>query len=284
MMRLVLITAFGLLTAPFLGGLIIGLDRILTARLQSRIGPPLFQPFYDLGKLWRKERALANPWQAFCAHCYLAAASIALALFGLQSDLLLILFVQAVGALFLVIGAFSSGSPYSQVGAHRELLQVLAYEPLLLLLPAGIYLETHSFKIIDLYQWNEPLLLRLPLLFLVLPLVLTIKLRKSPFDLSASHQAHQELVRGILTDFSGPYLGLIELAHFFEIILFLGICSLFWATGWAGMIAVPAAVFVFQILTDTASARMDWRWMWAWVWGIGFPLCIINLIWIVWGY
>ena len=125
MMRLVLITAFGLLTAPFLGGLIIGLDRILTARLQSRIGPPLFQPFYDLGKLWRKERALANPWQAFCAHCYLAAASIALALFGLQSDLLLILFVQAVGALFLVIGAFSSGSPYSQVGAHRELLQIL---------------------------------------------------------------------------------------------------------------------------------------------------------------
>ena len=121
-------------------------------------------------------------------------------------------------------------------------------------------------------------------MFLVLPLVLTIKLRKSPFDLSASHQAHQELVRGILTDFSGPYLGLIELAHYFEIVLILGICSLFWATGLAGMIAVPAAVFVFQILTDTASARMNWRWMWAWAWGIGFPLCLINLIWIVWGY
>lgn len=282
-MRLILLTAFGLLAAPFLGGLLIGLDRILTARLQSRLGPPLFQPFYDLGKLWRKEWTAVNPWQAFCVHGYLAASSIALALFGLQSDLLLILLVQAVGSLFLVIGAFSSGAPYSQVGAHRELLQILAYEPLLLLVPAGIYLETHSFKISELLQGGQPLLYRLPLLFLVLPLVLTIKLRKSPFDFSASHQTHQELVRGIVTDYSGPYLCLIELAHYFEVILLLGICSLFWTPGWTGKIALAGGVLLFQVLLDTASARMNWRWLWAWAWGLGFPLCLINLIWIVRG-
>jgi ech hydrogenase subunit B len=280
----ILFTAFGLLATPFLGGFLVGLDRILTARLQSRLGPPLLQPFYDLGKLWGKARTLVNPWQAFGVHGYLAAVSIALTLFGLQSDLLLILFVQAVGSLFLVIGAFSSGSPYSQVGAHRELLQILAYEPLLLLVPAGIYLETHSFKIVDLYQWGQPLIFRLPLLFLVLPLVLTIKLRKSPFDFSASHQTHQELVRGILTDYSGPYLCLIEVAHYFEIVLVLGICTLFWSPGWPGKITLAAAVFIFQILIDTASARMNWRWLWAGAWGIGFPLCLINLAWIVWGY
>ncbi|MCU0580224.1 MAG: NADH-quinone oxidoreductase subunit H [Desulfobacterota bacterium] len=277
-------TALGLLAAPFLGGLLVGLDRILTARLQSRIGPPLFQPFYDLGKLWGKSRTLVNPWQAFGVHGYLAAASIALALFGLQSDLLLILFVQAVGTLFLVIGALASGSPYSQIGAHRELLQVLAYEPLLLLVPAGIYLETHSFRIVDLYQGGQPLLFRLPLLFLVLPLVLTIKLRKSPFDFSASHQTHQELVRGILTDYSGPYLCLIEVAHYFEMVLILGICSLFWTPGWAGQILLPAAAFLVTILIDNSSARLNWRWLWGAAWGIGLPLCLLNMIWIVWGY
>jgi len=40
--------------------------------------------------------------------------------------------------------------------------------------------------------------------------ILTIKFRKSPFDLSMSHHAHQEIVRGITTEFSGPALGLIE--------------------------------------------------------------------------
>ncbi|HZD43324.1 MAG TPA: NADH-quinone oxidoreductase subunit H, partial [Methanomicrobiales archaeon] len=41
--------------APFVGGLIAGADRILTARMQGRVGPPLLQPFYDVGKLFEKE-------------------------------------------------------------------------------------------------------------------------------------------------------------------------------------------------------------------------------------
>ena len=137
----------GLAAGPLLGGLISGVDRILTARLQARIGPPVLQPFYDVIKLLGKEKMVVNVWQAFCAYCYLAATSIALVLFFLQSDLLLILFIQAVGAVFLVVGALSSTSPFSQIGAHRELLQILSYEPLLVLVIVGIYLETGSFKL-----------------------------------------------------------------------------------------------------------------------------------------
>lgn len=129
-----------LIGGPVLGGLITGLDRILTARFQSRIGPPLLQPFYDVIKLLGKEKMVVNVWQSFCAYGYIVAASISLILFFMQSDLLLILFIQAVGAVFLVVGAFSSTSPFSQIGAHRELLQMLSYEPVLILVTAGIYL------------------------------------------------------------------------------------------------------------------------------------------------
>ena len=69
---------------------------------------------------------MVNVWQAFCVNCYIAAASISVGLLVLKSDLLLILFIQAVGAIFLVVGALTSTSPYSQVGAHRELLQILS--------------------------------------------------------------------------------------------------------------------------------------------------------------
>jgi len=44
----------GLILAPLVGGLVAGLDRVVTARLQSRMGPPLLQPFYDVGKLMSK--------------------------------------------------------------------------------------------------------------------------------------------------------------------------------------------------------------------------------------
>jgi ech hydrogenase subunit B len=270
----------GLVAAPLLGGLINGLDRILTARFQARVGPPVVQPFYDVVKLLGKEKMVVNVWQAFCAYGYLAATAISVVLFFLQSDLLLILFIQTVGAVFLVVGALSSTSPYSQVGAHRELLQILSYEPLLVLVTVGIYLETGSFKIRQVYSWDEPLLLKLPFLFVVLSYALTIKLRKSPFDLSTSHHGHQELVKGLLTDYSGPFLALTEIGHWFEVVLILGLCSLFWATSWMGMITIVAATYFLEIMIDNVSARMNWRWMLGYVWAMGLTLSVVNLVWL----
>jgi len=270
----------GLIAGPVIGGLVSGVDRILTARMQSRIGPPVLQPFYDVVKLLGKEPLVVNVWQAFCAYCYIAAASIALVLFFLQSDLLLIFFVQAVGAVFLVVGALSSTSPYSQIGAHRELLQILSYEPLLVLVVVGFYLETGSFKLADIYAWPQPMLLKLPFLFIVLGYALTIKLRKSPFDLSTCHHAHQELVKGLLTDYSGPFLALTEIGHWFEVVLVLGFCTLFWATSWIGMAVLLAATYFLEVLVDNTTSRMNWRWMLSYVWGVGLTLSLVNLIWL----
>jgi ech hydrogenase subunit B len=272
--------AIGLAAGPLLGALVSGLDRILTARLQSRIGPPLWQPFFDVIKLWSKEKTVVNVWQVFCAYCYVAAASIALVLFVLQSDLLLILFIQAVGAVFLVVGALSSTSPFSQVGAHRELLQILSYEPLLILMTIGVFLEIGSFKIDGIFGWDEPLLMKLPFLFVILGYTLAIKLRKSPFDLSTSHHAHQELVKGLLTDYSGPFLALTEIGHWYEVVLLLGLCSLFWATSWIGMIVIVVVTYFLEVLIDNVSARLNWRWMLGYVWGMGLTLTLVNLIWL----
>ena len=47
--RIISIAAYVLL-APLVGGLLDGLDRKLSARMQGRVGPPLLQPFYDLGR------------------------------------------------------------------------------------------------------------------------------------------------------------------------------------------------------------------------------------------
>lgn len=280
MTRTAILIVCGLIAGPILGGLVSGMDRILTARMQSRIGPPLLQPFYDVAKLLFKEPIVVNVWQVFCAYCYIAASSIALVLFFLQSDLLLILFVQAVGAVMLVVGALSSTSPYSHIGAHRELLQILSYEPLLVLVVVGFYLETGSFKLTSIYAWREPLLLKLPFLFIVLGYVLTIKLRKSPFDLSTSHHAHQEIVKGLLTDYSGPFLALTEIAHWFEIILLLGFCTLFWATNWFGMAILLVGAYFLEVLVDNVTSRMNWRWMLSYVWGVGLTLSLVNLIWL----
>ena len=45
-----------LVLAPFVGGLLAGLDRKSSARMQGRFYPPILQPFYDVSKLRQKRR------------------------------------------------------------------------------------------------------------------------------------------------------------------------------------------------------------------------------------
>jgi ech hydrogenase subunit B len=269
-----------LVLAPIAGGLISGIDRRITARLQSRFGPPVLQPFYDVFKLFGKTPMVVNTWQALCAYVYVVGAALSVVLLFLGADLLLIFFVLTVGAVFLVMGALASPSPYSQIGAQRELLQMLAYEPLLILVFAAIAMVTGSFKVSAVFAQTKPLLYDIPLMFIVLGYALTIKLRKSPFDISACHHAHQEVVRGVYTEYSGPYLALIEIAHWYEVILVLGFCALFWATSVSGMIILVAVTYFAELVVDNVTARLTWRWMLKSAVGMGVVLTVINMLWL----
>ncbi len=270
----------GLIIAPFLGGLISGLDRRVTARMQSRFGPPILQPFYDVLKLVGKAPMNLNAWLILCSYMYLASSALAVLLFFMQGDLLLIFFVMTVGAVMQCVGALSAPSPYSQVGAQRELLQMLVYEALLIAVFVGIALQSGSFRIDAIYALKRPILYNLPLLYLVLTVALTIKLRKSPFDISASQHAHQELVRGVFTEYSGPQLAMLEVAHWLDVVLMLGFCSLFWATSWTGMIILLAVTYFAELLVDNICARLTWRWMLKNALGLGLILSLANLLWL----
>ena len=273
----IIIAIVAVILTPLLGGLIAGLDRKLTARLQGRYGPPILQPFYDVFKLLGKSKMMVNGTQVFCVWIYLISAVSSVLLFALRSDLLMIFFVLTIGSVFLAIGASSTPSPYSQIGAQRELIQMLTYEPLLIVVFVSIYFVTGSFKIDDILSYPRPIFLSLPLIYLVLGFALTIKLRKSPFDISTSHHGHQEIVKGVLTEYSGPHLALIEIAHWYEIMLVLGICGLFWSTSWIGLLLLLIVTYAAEVVVDNLVTRATWRWMLTYVWGVGISLAFFNI-------
>ncbi len=264
--------------APLVGGLLVGIDRKLSARMQGRMGPPIIQPFYDLIKLFSKDALVSTKMQLVSVYVYLTSVVLSLVMLVLGQDLLVLLFVLALGSVSIILGAFSVRSPYSQLGAYRELLLLLSYEPLLALFVVGVYLATGNFMVRDIFRLEQPLLLSLPLFGLTQILVLAMKMNKSPFDISASHHAHQEIVRGIVTEFSGPYLGIIELTHWYELVLLLGLTVLLWATNlWVGVALAIVSYFAVVVL-DSITARMTWRWTLRVGWGIGIPLAVINLM------
>ena len=182
--------------APVIGGLLFGIDRRITARLQGRFGPPILQPFYDFFKLMGKENIAVSKMQFVWIYSYLVLMIACLLCLVLQSDFLVLVFLLGFAGISLVLGGFSTKSPYSHFGANRELLQIMSYEPVLLLLALGIYAHNGTFLISSIISADTPLLFSLWPLFIALLYVLTIKMRKSPFDISTCHHAHQEIVKG----------------------------------------------------------------------------------------
>jgi formate hydrogenlyase subunit 4 len=266
-----------ILVAPLLGGLIAGIDRKVTARMQGRVGPPILQPFYDVGKLFEKENPVVTVTQNFYVLSYVVFMVVAGALFFSGGDMLLVIFAFTLSHIFLVLGAYASYSPYSHVGAERELLQIIAYEPMIIITAVGMYMVTKSFFVSSIVSSSVPIILYLPGVFIGYLIVLTIKLRKSPFDLSTSHHAHQEIVKGVTTDFAGPNLGKIEIAHWYEYVFLLGVIWLFFA--WNPVIAVVAILIAYflEILIDNTIARVKWQLMLRSAWIVAGTLGLVNL-------
>ncbi len=264
-----------LVAAPLVGGLLAGIDRRISARMQARLGPPLLQPFYDVAKLWSKERLVVRRSQNFYIIFFFVLTIFTGALFFCGSDLLLVFFALTLSGIFFILGAYKASSPYSFVGASRELIQMMAYEPAVLLTAVGLYMVTNTFTVDVIASGSHTPILYLPGVFFALMYAMEIKFRKSPFDLSTSHHGHQELVKGITTEFGGPTLALIEIAHWYENVMLLGWIFLFFSTHWALGLASTAVAFFLLLVVDNVCARVKWQlalrsaWLMTLVFGCG---------------
>jgi formate hydrogenlyase subunit 4 len=275
--------------APLIGGFLAGVDRKLSARMQGRVGPPLLQPFYDVLKLLEKEPITVNTGQDFYVGCCLLFMVFTGCFFFAGLSLLLVIFTLTTASIFLVIAAFSSNSPYAHAGGERELLQMMAYEPMVLITAVSFYLVTRlsetgmlSFNVSDIIQDSRVALVYLPGVFIGFLFILTIKFRKSPFDLSMSHHAHQELVKGVTTEFSGKTLAMLELSHWYENVFLLGFIFLFFANGTVLMAVIGVVVcllaYLLETFIDNVNARMKWQFALNSSWIVALTFGTVNLL------
>lgn len=276
-----------LILAPVAGCALAGVDRKLSARMQGRRGPPLRQPYYDIRKFMEKEQITSNGVQDFYVACYLLFVIVTGCMFFAGMDLLLVLFTLTLGETFLILAAYCSGSPFSQVGAQRELYVAMAYEPILLLVAIAFYIQTGSFDIGDIASSDGMAVIPLMGVFVAFLYALTMKLRKSPFDLSMSHHAHQDLVRGMTTEFSGRTLAMLEVSHWYENIMLLALTALFFMDGtWVGFavgLVVAVLVYLLEVYIDNGFARMKWQtalksgWVVALILGVGNVIVLLLM-------
>jgi ech hydrogenase subunit B len=244
---------------PLLVGVLLGLDRVLTARLQGRQGPSVLQSLRDLTKLLHKKGSYVNGSQAMFAYGALVLQASAALVLIMGSDVLTAFLLSGVGCFLMVMAALSVRSPYSHLGAQRELVQMMATEPVVMMIVLSLGYASGSFLGSDM---DEMLVLTLPLAAASMVPVLLIRLEKSPYDIAT---AHSEIVSGPYVEFSGRGLGITKLAHWFELAVMFGILLLLFrlpdpALDLAVKAMVVLAVVVMTAVIDNTTARLTrWR-------------------------
>lgn len=273
-----------ILLAPVCIGLLDGFDRKISARMQGRRGPSVLQPFYDLKKLFEKEFLSANIMQLFMIRSYLCFIILSGILFFAGFDLLLVVFALSTSAMFLILASTTTHSPFSTQGTHRELVQIMACEPMELLVAVGFYLATKpkTFNVANIVlNSNYSNIVFLPGFFIGFVFILTIKFRKSPFDIATSHHAHQEVIKGVTSEMVGKEYAMVTLAEWYENAILYGIVGLFIINknpfSIIGAIAVILAVWFLEILIDNTSARVKWQLMLKLAWGVTLVAAGMNL-------
>jgi ech hydrogenase subunit B len=264
-----------IILAPLIGGLIFGFERIIKARMQRRFGPPLLQPFYDFLKLADKRRMIVHSTHAFLGIIHFVSLWFALAVLLLGGDLILVIFLHLLSTSLLIMVGYSTRSIFSHLGANRTAISILCYEPVLIIITVSIFMLTGSFEVASVFSYNKPLLLKMPLAFIALLLILPIKLKKSPFDVA---EAHQEITGGVELEFSGIFYEAVYTAKWLDYVFCYTLVYLFGANN--PLIGMGLVLFVFLYINalDNSSARVNYKQMLRFSLIVALPVAFINLL------
>lgn len=263
-----------ILLAPIFGGLIYGLERVLRARMQRRQGPPILQPFYDMFKLLDKQSFIVNPYHSILGIMHFVTLWIVVAFVILGESLLYVIFLHLLSSIFLILAGFSVKSIFSHIGANRELLSIIAYEPILIMMAVGFFMLNGSFDI-DAIRESSPAIGFMFLLFLAYLLIIPIKLKKSPFN---AVEAHQEIVGGVEVEFSGVFFEFLYMAKWLEYVFIYLLLLLFVGDSIVFGVVLSLGVFLLVNLVDNSTARVKISHLLKIVLSLGLTLGALNLL------
>jgi formate hydrogenlyase subunit 4 len=206
-----------LLLAPLFEGVM----RRITARVQSRQGPPIVQPYYDLFKLLGKERINSAGNWAFKLAPLAALASIlavvSLVPFGSRVnalggrvDAITVVYLLTLGGVSVLLGALASRNTFAAIGASREMVTMVMVEPVLAMTLILGAVRTHSLGLGSAVfsTAGAGFSLSTGVMLVAYLLALQAFVAKQPFDIA---EAEIEILEGPFIEYSGPDYGMFRI-------------------------------------------------------------------------
>jgi NADH-quinone oxidoreductase subunit H len=275
--------------------------RKVSALVQWRVGPPLFQPFYDVMKLMGKETLIPQdsqrtvfisaPIVGFGGVLLLSTMlwRIAFSETDFAGDIIVAIYLMVLPSLALILGSSSSANPHATIGTSREMKLVMGYELPLVLAFVVVIIKTAAFvrpeqqlSLAAISQHAPVLSISGMLAFLASLLCIQAKLGFVPFDIAESET---EVASGVIIEYSGPLLGIWKIMQammlvalpLFLVMVFLG------GIGSSGLSLVfgigkyvLVLVLIILIKNTNPRLRIDQAMKFFWFYcGIGMAAAII---------
>ncbi len=216
-LAVILIAGLVVLLTPLLDGVE---RKFVRAKIQSRVGPPVLQTYYDLVKLIKKELLIPST----ASELFLLAPPISLitnliaisilpytlsSILNFEGDLILLIYLIVFSSTISLLGGSASGNPFAEVSSSRELSLILASELFLGISIAAIALRHSS---LSLYNISTNLVLLPSMLFACISLLYYafIKSARTPYDIA---EAEPEIASGYMLEYSGPLLAFLILSN-----------------------------------------------------------------------
>ena len=241
-----------LLVAPLCQGVL----RKVTARVQSRQGPPLPQPYFDLLKLLGKEDIESGEspaMQRFAAYLSLAAVLTVACLVPMgfsapmnrAGDVVLLIYLLTLCSVCTLLAGLAAGSTYSLVGISREMMSMIALEPLFAIALIVGAVHTGSFRLDTVLHGSVYSAGGVPWSGLIMVGVILLSfqafVQRVPFDIA---EAETELMEGPLMEYSGPKLALFKYAQMAKLVIYSGLfVALF--VPWGSTLVFPLGWLLF---------------------------------------
>ncbi|MDZ7753517.1 MAG: NADH-quinone oxidoreductase subunit H [Gammaproteobacteria bacterium] len=257
--------------------------RKIGARLQRRVGPPVFQPLYDIVKLYGKRTQVSHGLMhdigiIMAVGGYVAAETL-LPMPGMngiaeKGGLIALLYVIMIPSLGLALGVGQCANPNGSIGISRALTAMLAYDIPFVIVIFGVawhFGTTNLVDIIALQQaggiatWGA---VEMPLLAIAGLFGMQAMLGKQPFEI---YVAPAEIATGPMVEMGGKYLGGLFVMQSFQlytaaviyVTLFLGGGEnwLFFLIKIFAVVAIPMSIaFLFPRYRTENLVGLLWKW------------------------
>ncbi|AQW82285.1 respiratory chain complex I subunit 1 family protein [Campylobacter pinnipediorum] len=226
-MQTIFLMIFQVVVIVLVAPLFDGMARKLRAKLQSKQGSDFFQTYRDIKKLFKRGRTTPS-----CAHwvfryapfvLFAVSAGILAAIpitynqsvhFGAYADIFVIIYLGALFRFIFGAASMDSGNPFAATGGSREQMIGIFVEPVMIMCLIVVMLAAKTSNLVEIQEmvktgtigYQIPSFAVASIAFLW---CMYAETGRKPFDLA---EAEQELQEGLLGEYAGYDLGLVQAA------------------------------------------------------------------------